>query len=214
MLRLQSLDCSSCLVQKEFKGPDDVPSEDVEAVAAELKASEVVDVSEDGFQIRRKDVRSLPFVPSSRHIVPSAQCRRLRSWRRCLHVRRALGRPAVEVSAGVQMPTDWDPIKAAVAKRSVHAAPFRCSETIESVGMLFSEHGTVNQVRLQRVPGANGKGTHFAGSAIVEMATQEAADALLAATVERHGATLRLQSKGAYLQALKDVRNGPEAAAL
>lgn len=107
--------------------------------------------------------------------------------------------------AGLQMPKDWEPIKAAVAQRSVHAAPFRCTETIESVGTLFSAHGAVNQVRLQRNPDANGKGSHFAGSVIVEMATQAAADALLAATLERHGATLRLQSKSDYLKALSEV---------
>jgi hypothetical protein len=45
-------------VQKEFKSPDDVPSEDIEEIAALLKHSETVEVSEDGFQIRRKNVRS------------------------------------------------------------------------------------------------------------------------------------------------------------
>jgi hypothetical protein len=43
-------------VQKEFKSPDDVPSEDIEEIAALLKDSEAVEISEDGFQIRRKNV--------------------------------------------------------------------------------------------------------------------------------------------------------------
>ena len=46
-------------MQKDFKSPDEVPSEDIEAVAALLRASESVEVSDDGFQIRRKDVRTI-----------------------------------------------------------------------------------------------------------------------------------------------------------
>ena len=45
------------ILQKEIKSPDDVESEDIETVASLLKESEVVEISEDGFQIRRKNVR-------------------------------------------------------------------------------------------------------------------------------------------------------------
>jgi hypothetical protein len=53
-------------LQKEFKGPDDVPSEDIEAVAALLKESQIVEISEDGFQIRRKDVCIPPLLRCAR----------------------------------------------------------------------------------------------------------------------------------------------------
>jgi hypothetical protein len=49
------------VVQKDAKGPDEVANEDIEAVAALLKDSSVVEISEDGFQIRRKNVRHACF---------------------------------------------------------------------------------------------------------------------------------------------------------
>jgi hypothetical protein len=104
------------------------------------------------------------------------------------------------------MPQDWEAVKASVSKRSVHAAPFPCTETIESIGTLFSKFGTINQVRLLRAFDAATKHAYFGGSVVVEMSTQEEADALLEASIEHGGAILRLQSKAAYLEALREVR--------
>lgn len=103
------------------------------------------------------------------------------------------------------MPTDWDAVKAAVAARSLHVAPLAVGETIESVGTLFSAFGEVRQVRLQRVADANSKQGAFAGTAIIEMATQEAADALLTKEVVHAGAPLRMQTKAAFQEQLAAV---------
>jgi hypothetical protein len=107
---------------------------------------------------------------------------------------------------GVQMPADWEPVKAAVLARSLHIGPFPFTETIESIGTLFSLHGGVNQVRLLRYADPSCKGGHFAGTVIVEMATQEAADALLAKNIEHAGAPLRIQTRAAYQAKLVEVR--------
>ena len=106
----------------------------------------------------------------------------------------------------LQMPQDWDAVKAAVDARSVHAEPFPYTATIETIGQLFAQHGEVRQVRLQRFVDPQVKGGVFAGSAIVEMGTQEQAEALLAGEVQHAGAVLRLQSKAAHLQAREAVR--------
>jgi hypothetical protein len=103
------------------------------------------------------------------------------------------------------MPQDWEAVKASVEKRSVHAAPFPCTETIESIGKLFSKFGTVNQVRLLRAFDATTKHAYFRGAVVVEMSTQEEADALLKASIEHQGPALRLQSKADYLESLREV---------
>ena len=105
----------------------------------------------------------------------------------------------------VQMPTDWDAVKAAVAARSLHVAPLQFGETIESVGTFFSSFGEVRQVRLQRVHDPNSKQGAFAGTAIIEMATQEAADKLLSAEIVCAGAPLRVQTKAAFDEQLAAV---------
>lgn len=104
------------------------------------------------------------------------------------------------------MPADWEPVKAAVEARSLHIGPFPFTETIESIGTLFSLHGGVNQVRLLRYVDPTCKGGYFAGTVIVEMATQEATDALLAKQMEHAGAPLRIQTRSAYQAKLTDVR--------
>ena len=106
----------------------------------------------------------------------------------------------------MQMPTDWDAVKAAVAARSLHIAPLAFGETIESVGTFFSTFGTVRPVRLQRVANPDVKAGTFAGTAIVEMATQEGADALLAKEIVHAGTPLRIQTKAAFQAQLTEVR--------
>ena len=111
------------------------------------------------------------------------------------------------------MPDDWDSVRAAVDARSVYVEPLPFNETIESVGVIFSAYGTVNQVRLTRILDPEVKGGVFAGSATIEMATQEAAKMLIDGTLEHAGATLRVQSKQAYQDARTSVRNWRNAAA-
>ena len=53
---LTSLTLSVC-VQISCKGPDEIEDTAVSAVADAIKGSTLVEVSEDGFQIRRRDVR-------------------------------------------------------------------------------------------------------------------------------------------------------------
>ena len=53
---LPSLTLNVC-VQISCKGPDEIEDTAVSAVADAIKGSTLVEVSEDGFQIRRRDVR-------------------------------------------------------------------------------------------------------------------------------------------------------------
>lgn len=44
-------------VQTQFTQPDSVPDDCIEAIAGILKELDSIEISEDGYQIRRKDVR-------------------------------------------------------------------------------------------------------------------------------------------------------------
>jgi hypothetical protein len=103
------------------------------------------------------------------------------------------------------MPSDWEAVKAAVDARSIQVEPLPFNETIESVGTIFAQHGEVRQVRLQRAMDPNAKGGYFAGSAIVEMGTQEEAEKLIASELTHAGAPLRVRSKAAYTAAQGEV---------
>jgi RNA recognition motif. (a.k.a. RRM, RBD, or RNP domain) len=102
----------------------------------------------------------------------------------------------------LQMPEDLDKVKEEVDKRTVQAAPFPFDSKMEDVSQLFSQWGTVRQVRLLRYESA----AVFSGRVFVEMATQAEADAVLKEAIEHHGVQLRLQSKPAYQAAVDEVR--------
>ena len=72
----------------------------------------------------------------------------------------------MKATSGMQMPSDWEAVKAAVDARCLHVEPFAYTETIESIGPLFAKHGEVRQVRLQRIAYPSAKGGYFAGSGI------------------------------------------------
>lgn len=47
------------ILQQEWKNPDAVSDDAIDTVAAVMQESDMVEISEDGYQIRRKDVRLL-----------------------------------------------------------------------------------------------------------------------------------------------------------
>jgi hypothetical protein len=101
----------------------------------------------------------------------------------------------------LQMPEDLDKVKEEVDQRTVQAAPFPFDSKMEDVSQLFSQWGTVRQVRLLRYESA----AVFSGRVFVEMATQAEADAVLKETIQHHGAQLRLQTKPDYQAAVDKV---------
>jgi len=114
------------------------------------------------------------------------------------------------------MPVDWTAIIAAVDARSVHVAPLPFNATLEQLSAFFATFGGVQQVRMQRWPAveapAGGAKTKtvklFKGTAIVEMATQEEADALLAGPAVYADATLRCMPKPEYQKRYAEVSRG------
>lgn len=106
--------------------------------------------------------------------------------------------------SAVQMPTDWTEVIAAVAARTIHVALLPFDTTIEKLGVYFSQHGTVNQVRLLKYSDTEGSG-HFRGCALVEMSSTEEATAMLSNKLEYEGATLRVQCKADYEEAMVKV---------
>lgn len=104
----------------------------------------------------------------------------------------------------MQMPSDWTQVIAAVSARTVHVSVLPFDTTIEKLGVCFSQHGAVNQVRLLKYADMGGTGC-FRGCALVEMSSIEEASMILSNSMEYEGSVLRVQSKADYEEAMAKV---------
>eukprot|EP00892_Ulva_mutabilis_P005372 jgi/Ulvmu1/3206/UM015_0247.1 len=147
------------LLEKDWKGPDEVTDDAIQLVSGIMQDSDIVEISDDQYQIRRKD-----------------------------------------------MPSDWTAVVAAVSARTLHVAVLPHDVTIEKLGIYFSQHGNVRQVRLLKYDMDKERSGQFRGSALIEMSSQEEATALISANLDYEGAILRVQCKADYEEAVRKAR--------
>lgn len=173
-------------MQTTWTQPDAVPDDCIQAIATILKEVKSIEISEDGYQIRRKDVR--PFYD-------------------CLCIGSESTMPAIKQAVVLQMPESWEEIIAEVGRRTVHVACLPHTATLEKIVQRFAGFGSVHQVRLLKHFSDQPEHRVFRGTCLIELGTEEEAAAVLATTVEYDDCVVRTQTKADYDAAVKKVRS-------